>query len=410
MVYGGKIYLYLNTTIFLKIVNTFKFFDKIWYNKNKKMIDKVLKKIENSPNSPGVYLFMQNKEVIYVGKAKNLNKRLQSYLKQDNKKNIQINKKTNDLKLVLTETEAEALIEESFLIKKHQPFLNTVFKSDANYSFVEITKDIFPKIFVRKNKTNLNSTYLGPFTNSTQLKSLLSYLRDIFPYCTCVKNHKNTCLNTQLGLCYGFCCQKDAKYTQKDLKKYKQNIVNIKNILLGNKTSILNRIEKEINKSIIKQNFELANDLKKQYYGIKQIFEHKNVLKENYETKELLKLFDIHDKKNIRIEMYDISNIMGKFATGSMVVFDEKGINKSEYKKFKIKYSPLEPNDVLMHEEVLRRRFSHDWKIPDVVIMDGGIAQVNTAIKVIRPLFPNIKIAGMAKGKQELVFEDKKIK
>jgi excinuclease ABC subunit C len=63
-----------------------------------------------------------------------------------------------------------------------------------------------------------------------------------------------------------------------------------------------------------------------------------------------------------------------------------------------------------MHEEVLRRRFSHDWKIPDVVIMDGGIAQVNTAIKVIRPLFPNIKIAGMAKGKQELVFEDKKIK
>jgi excinuclease ABC subunit C len=323
------------------------------------MINKVLEKIKNSPSSPGVYLFMQNKEIIYVGKAKDLNKRLKSYIKQDNKKNIHINKKVTDLKLVLTDTEAEALIKESFLIKKHQPFLNTVFKSDANYSFVEITKDVFPRIFVRKNKTNLNSTYLGPFTNSTQLKNLLSYLRDIFPYCTCIKTHKNTCLNAQLGLCYGFCCQKNVKYTQKDLKKYKKNILNIKNILLGKKTSLLNKIEKGINKSIIKQNFELANDLKKQYYGIKQIFEHKNVLKENYETKELLKLFDIKNKKNIRIEMYDISNIMGKFATGSMVVFDEKGINKSEYKKFKIKYSPLEPNDVLMHEEVLIRRFTH---------------------------------------------------
>ncbi|MDD4122706.1 MAG: GIY-YIG nuclease family protein [Candidatus Pacebacteria bacterium] len=374
------------------------------------MINKVLQKIKDSPNSAGVYLFMQNKEIIYVGKAKDLNKRLKSYINQNNKKNIQINKKATDLKLVLTDTEAEALIKESFLIKKYQPFLNTVFKSDANYSFVEITKDTFPRIFVRKNKTNLSSTYLGPFTNSTQLKSLLSYLRDVFPYCTCKNMHKHMCLNSQLNLCYGFCCQKDAKYTASDVKKYRQNISNIKNILLGKRTSILNKIEKEINKNIIKQNFEIANDLKKQYLGIKQVFEHKNVLQDNYETKELLKLFDIDNKKDIRIEMYDISNIMGKFATGSMVVFDDKGINKSEYKKFKIKYSPLEPNDVLMHEEVLKRRFTHDWTLPDVVIIDGGIAQVNTAVRVISPLFPDIKIAGMAKGKQELVFPDKKIK
>jgi excinuclease ABC subunit C len=107
-----------------------------------------------------------------------------------------------------------------------------------------------------------------------------------------------------------------------------------------------------------------------------------------------------------RVEAYDISNIQGKFATGSMVVFANGEPDKSQYKKFKIKMKN-EPNDIAMLKEVLQRRFAHlEWKFPNIILIDGGKAQLNIAINS-KPKNSNIKIISIAKGRQELFVENK---
>ena len=128
----------------------------------------------------------------------------------------------------------------------------------------------------------------------------------------------------------------------------------------------------------------------------------------------LVTLEKILDMKNPieRIECYDISNIQGKNATGSMVVFINGVAEKSQYKKFKVQLKN-EPNDIAMLKEVLERRFNHpEWLYPQVMLIDGGKAQLNVAIKSKHSIteqkkLKNIKIISIAKGRQELFIEDK---
>ncbi len=128
---------------------------------------------------------------------------------------------------------------------------------------------------------------------------------------------------------------------------------------------------------------------------------------------ELTNLFNA--KKKIKnIEMYDVSNISGKFATASLVFFSNGYPNKNEYKKFKIKYTELSPNDILMLKEVFNRRINNiHWMQPDLIIIDGGIAQLNTAINVFSKdkYFKNVKLGSLAKGKKQfLIYKNKEIK
>jgi len=328
------------------------------------MNQQITKKINNSPHLPGVYLFSSKKEIVYVGKANDLHDRLKSYLDIKITKNLTISKYANNLKWIITFSDTEALLLESTLIKKHLPKINIVLKDNKNYFFVKITNDLFPKVFITHNEKEKQGTIIGPFTSGTHLKNLLKLLRVIFPFCTCKNNHKKPCINNQINLCPGFCCRKDIPYTKNNHDQYMFNIKNLIQILTFNNKKILKNLYAKLNLLIEKQNFEQANIIKQQILALNNIFKHQKLINTTNDTKyndslqELSKLFST--KKLIRnIEMYDVSNIVGKFATASLVFFTDGQPNKKEYKKFKIRYTELKPNDILMLKEVFNRRIAN---------------------------------------------------
>jgi len=186
-------------------------------------------------------------------------------------------------------------------------------------------------------------------------------LRPIFPYCNCKTQHKKPCLSSQLNLCLGFCCLKNAVYSKDQQKQYLNNIKSIIKILSGDNKSIIKTLKKQLTLAIINQNFEKAQVIKNQLLALENIFKHRQFIGKTESTDysalagELKTLFNTTTKIKT-IEMYDVSNISGKFAVSSLVVFSEGMPNKANYKKFKIKYTKLEPNDILMLKEVFERR------------------------------------------------------
>lgn len=294
---------------------------------------------------------------VYIGKALNLRNRLRGHPMWE---------KATMVDWQEVGSEIEALILESRLIKKYKPIYNVSLRDDKNYAYVTITDEEFPKIFVTHRGG------IGPFTSSTELRTVLKALRRLFPYCTCKEKHNRPCLNAHIGKCLGFCCLK-IKNKISNIKSYKKNIRIIKDILLGERTSIIKKFPRT-------------------FENIKVI---KEITGREVALTKLTKAFKL-TKVPQRIEGYDISNIQGTHATGSMVVFENGYPNKSEYRKFKIQ-APSSPNDILMLREMLTRRFRHtEWPTPDILLIDGGIAQINVAKTFFDP------VISIAKGKQEI--------
>jgi len=299
----------------------------------------------------------------------------------------------NRIGYIETNSEIEALLLEASLIKKYQPKFNVVWRDDKNYFFVAITKTEGPYVFITHQKT-ANTEYIGPFVDGQALKKTLKFLRRIFPYYTTKTHPKRKCTWCHLDLCPG---------PDPDLKLYKKNLKKLVLVLQGNGKKVLRSLENEMKTASRGNNFEEAAKIRDRIFAYKKIMEHSGVLNAPILTQQ--------DTQNLgllagRIECYDISNIQGKSATGSMVVFENGRPNKDQYRKFKIK-SPAQPNDILMLKEVLQRRFlNNKWPMPQVILIDGGKAQLNVAIQTKGN--KNIKIMSIAKGRQELFVEGQK--
>ena len=372
------------------------------------------------PSSPGVYFFRgPNNKALYIGKASNLKNRLASYrklihlqgltLQVDKSRIIKMLETATDLDWQETGSEVEALILESQLIKKHRPAFNIMLRDDKQYFYVGITQEEFPRIFLTHQPTkNVSSikypvlrskihntkykiqsqNFIGPFTEGASLKSTLKLLRKIFPFCTCKQKHHRYCLNYHIGNCLGFCCLKEAKFTPEQKTAYQKNIQAVKNILNGKKTSVFKDLEKEMNQTAQKHDFDKAIELRNKLAQLKRVFENAKVIKElasrSKVLEELRKVLNLPTVP-LRIEGYDISNIQGQFATGSMIVFSNGYPDKNEYRRFKIRtVSPDQGGDVAMLKEILTRRFNHsEWQFPDLILIDGGKGQLSTALSVI---------------------------
>jgi excinuclease ABC subunit C len=186
--------------------------------------------------------------------------------------------------------------------------------------------------------------------------------------------------------------------------------------LTSNSQSLIKGLKKSINIAIAASDFERANALKKQIIGVENIFRHQGstsqtkIEKYSEIRKYLEKQFD--NKRQINtIEMYDVSNISGKYAVASLVFFKEGIAEKKEYKKFKIKYTELLPNDIKMLKEVFSRRVNNlHWTMPDLILIDGGIAQLNAAIEIFSksPAFEKTLLGSLAKGKWQLLAQNTK--
>lgn len=353
------------------------------------------------PHKPGIYIYRDIEgEVIYVGKAIDLYSRVSSYFSgPQNHKTSALVEKIRSLETVIVESELEALILEANLIKKYQPLFNISLKDDKDYLYIAITKEDFPKVITaRKNDLQPIKAWFGPYPSSRTVKDTLKKLRRVFPWCSNPEGRR-ACFYYHLGLCLGACIGEISK------EEYNKIINRFKKFLDGKKQELLEEITVEMVKKSENQEFEEAQGLKKVLSGITYITQTNRVSSylenPNFLQDERIKgLLELQKYLNLanppeRIEGYDISNTSGQQATGSMVVLTNGEIDKSQYRRFKIKITG-KPNDYAMHAEMMSRRLKHkEWPYPDLIIIDGGRGQVR-AVKSEIPIF------GLAKREEWL--------
>ena len=348
-------------------------------------------KVKRFPDAPGVYLMKDaGGKVVYVGKATSLRERALSYFANHLPvKTVRQMEKVADIEFQETESALEAIFEESKLIKKFNPKYNIAQKDDKSRAYVYFTSEDFPRVCVIR-ETELASisekkpAFFGPFQSTAALNQALELIREIVPFRTCRRLPRKRCLYGFLGLCEMPC---EGKISQED---YRLRIRQARDFFEGRKARVLSSLKREMGHAAKAREFEEAARVRDRIFAL----EH---LREVFAIKENLPESDFN-----RIEGYDISNISGAYATGSMVVFVRGQSEKSEYRKFKIK-SVASSDDIAMLKEVLRRRFkktlpSGGWSLPDLILVDGGEGQVGAAVEVLGEAGLDIPVVGLAKG------------
>jgi len=374
-------------------------------------MDAELKKsIDSLPRTAGVYLFYAENKLIYIGKAINLRDRVKNHFLQPTYKDNLFIEKISKIDFINTNSEIEALVLEAQLIKKHLPKFNVIWKDDKNYFYVCITKEERPVVFITHQKSDPRAKYIGPFIEGAPLKKTLKYLRCVFPFYSSARHPKTACTWCHLGLCPG---------SDPDLVEYKKDLKKLVEILQGKRKTVLYALRREMESFSKAGKFEEAGKVRDKMLALERILEHTHVIEQNLESrswnlveKQLQEVIGVSDTPISKIECYDISNIQGKNAVGSMVVFVDGAPDKSQYKKFRIRMKN-KPNDTAMLKEVLTRRLAHpEWGYPEVMLIDGGRAQLNVAINsklqtTNHKQTKKIKVISIAKGKQELLIERK---
>lgn len=392
---------------------------------------------KNLPPKPGVYLFRDQKDrVIYVGKANNLKKRVASYFQRQNE--LVPNKKTMLAKIkkiehIRVDNETEALLLEHNLIKKYCPRYNFALKDDKSYAYIVVTEEDFPRIFIdRKRKKQAPTSpkidkIFGPYTSKEAAHTTLNTLRKIFPFRSCKNLPSKPCPHTKsfgvraclfyhINLCPAPCIRKIDK------ENYQETIQEIKFFLKGKHKEIIRQTRKKMLEASRRQDYEKAAFLRNRIAALERVqlmstrgiqkflnnpLIREATLQDSEALKELARCLKFK-KIPYRIEAYDISNIQGREATGSMIVFRNSKPAKDSYRRFKIK-TIKQAHDVAMIQEVVRRRLAHrEWPLPHLIIVDGGKAQLNAALAVLKEYNLKIPVRALAKRLEEIYFPNKR--
>lgn len=424
------------------------------------------------PEQPGCYLFydFQN-NIIYVGKAVNLKKRVLSYLptgQAGRQKGSgltpmkeQMVREIAKIKWIIVESEVEAFLLEANLIKKHQPKYNILSRDDKRFMYIKVsTEEEWPRVYSTRTIEKAGR-YFGPFTSGESVRQTLKLIRRIWPYRSCRSLPNKACLYYHMEKCQGMC---EEKITRKEYQDYIRQVIRF---LEGRKKDIVQDLKKEIRalskmlkgklsdeeKALLEKKSELLNF---RLFNIERVLEMSKVISvgEKYanDVVELAKLLNL-PKIPDRIEGYDVSNIFGLEAVGSMVVFAGGEPERNEYRKFRIKAREMDfsnliarGGDIKMLEEILERRFRRyadsdrkrtglapgdenrnpsksfelingklkyvnskylpgiltqsqkSWPRPDLVIIDGGKAQLNVASRVLKKYDLDIPVIAISKG------------
>ncbi len=360
---------------------------------------KVKKMLSKLPDSPGVYFFRgKGGNILYIGKATSLRDRVRSYFSKDifETRGPLISKMLQnfkDIQYKKTDSVLEALVLEAHLIKKYQPEANIKEKDNRSFNSVVITKEDFPRVLVvrgreiskslsedkDKNTLPFEIAYsFGPFPNGSQLKEAIKIIRKLFPFrdekCTPASEQKpgvtlRPCFNRQIGLCPGVCTGEISK------KDYQRIIKNLVLFFEGNKKKVVKNLVKEMKSLAKNREFEKASEIKRKIFILGHI-QDISLIKEDIKTGK--------DGGVFRIESYDIAHMSGKNVVGVMTVVENGEVKKSDYRKFKIKNEPG-VNDTKALAEILSRRLGHiEWPFPDLIVVDGGVAQKNVMEKILK--------------------------
>jgi excinuclease ABC subunit C len=370
-------------------------------------------KLKALPNKPGVYLFKdKNGAVIYVGKAKSLRKRVSSYFNRslDVKTGILLGRLA-DIDYILAASELDALILEDELIKKYKPRYNVALRDDKAYPFLKLTvNEKWPRLFLARRKEKDGALYFGRYEGA-MVREVVRLVKKLFPIRWCkespLRMREQPCLYYRIGSCSGPCI---GKISHDDYLALIQGIIAL---LEGKMGRALNKLKEEMEKLSADQEFERAAYLRDRIKILEKMMEGKTLtrgpaprkLTEIIELKKALKL----KIDPMRIEAFDISNIKGTNMVASMVTFYGGLPLKSDYRKFKIKSLKKKANDVAaIYEAVLRRytgMLAKKLPLPDLVMVDGGIAQVNSGARGLKDArLGGMAVIGLAKKEEKIFF------
>jgi len=493
-------------------------------------LKELLEKAKQLPAAPGVYLMKdKNGNVLYVGKAKALHKRVSSYFRKQHaaeKKTAVMVSKVCAIDTLVTATEKEALILENNLIKAYRPRYNVIFRDDKEYPYLRLSvTEPFPNLTIARKPKKDGNLYFGPFASAQAVRETLKVIKKLFPLRKCsAKKMRNRrpCVYYQLGQCLAPCAKPVSR------ENYRQVVKDVQLFLQGRKTEILPQLKKRMDAASENLDFELAARLRDQIAGIEKTLEKQVVVQSDLADRDVFSSFAeagrvgltllfvragrmsgsrhfrlknsllseaeilfsfvsqyyqaeafvpdeillpvdvagkallrdfLRDKKGAavritvpkqgakkklldmaynnarimfeknrttaenteshlqeiaqklhlsrfpaRIECFDISNIMGTDAVGSMAVFENGEPLKREYRRFRIR-SVHGPDDYAMMNEVLRRHLNRVRKgapVPDLILVDGGKGQLGILRKVLaEQSFAEIPAAALAKGRPD---------
>ena len=384
------------------------------------------------PESAGIYVFFKEGLPIYIGKAINLKRRVSSYFDLDlETKTTRMTSAAQELSFIQVGSELEALLLEAKLIRMYMPKYNIAAKDDKHPLYIQITSEKYPRVITaRKIAGNQkNIAFYGPFPSSNNVRSVLKMIRRIFPYAD-HKLGKRGCLYSHIGLCNPCPSEieeiKNYELRIKKRKEYLKNIKRVKDVLSSKFDGVRKDLLKEMENASRSENYELAGQIRDQIERIEYItrprmptefyMQNPNLYEDvrNREMKDLKEIL-VNCKLEIvnleRIECFDVAHLTGSGATASMATFIKGDPDKTFYRHFRIRQKKGN-SDTDSLKEVIKRRLQHlkDWGRPDLIIVDGGSAQVNAFTKILYSNEVNIPVAGIAKNPDRLVVGDQKIK
>jgi len=388
------------------------------------------KTLKALPHEPGVYIYKNTDGlVIYVGKAIDLSRRVKQYFQRDDavgEKTLRLVSEIVSIDIIPTTSEYDALLLEAKLIRQYMPKYNVVSRDDKSPLYVVITlAEQLPRIMlIRKGEvmlyeSNKKNAIYGPFQSGYALRSLLRQLRSIVPYCTQKERRGKACFYTHLGLCDpcpGEIVALSGTEKEKAVARYRQHMLRLKALFEGKTRWLVRVYEKEMRThadslqfekaAVIQSRLRVLNSLSAYRYDPQVFVDQGAVDIYEEELDDFLSHFRVYYPlltHLTRIECFDISNLYGENAVGSMTVLVGGKPEKKEYRKFRIK-TVRGISDVAMMREVLTRRLKHtEWAYPDVLLVDGGKPQVEAARGVLEEFNMTIPLAGLAKREEELI-------
>ncbi|MDR1172082.1 MAG: excinuclease ABC subunit UvrC, partial [Bacteroidales bacterium] len=240
--------------------------------------------VAHLPSSPGVYQFLNDEgEIIYVGKAKNLKRRVSSYFTKthDNRKITLMVSKIADLHAIIVDVENDALLLENNLIKKYQPRYNILLKDDKSFPWMVIRNERFPRVYLMRNPVRDGSQYYGPYTSIVKVRTLFSLLKQFYPLRTCMLHLSGeniearkfkVCLEYHIGNCKGPC---EGLQTEEE---YNESITQIRDILKGNIAIVIQRLKILMNGYVKAYRFEDAETMKNKITMLEDIHSKSSVV------------------------------------------------------------------------------------------------------------------------------------
>jgi len=373
-------------------------------------------KLKQLPKEPGVYFHKDAQgEIIYVGKAARLNTRVRQYFQQSRMRDAKTDALVSeiaDIDWMVVGSELEALFLEAEMVRRYMPKYNIMLRDDKSMVYIRIDYDSdYPTVGTTRRPLDDGARYYGPYLSALSVRTALRLLRRAFPYATKrVSGQKRASLHYHIGLDPGL---EDGKTTLKD---YRANLRRLIKVIEGKRSDVEKDLEKSMRVFAKASQFEQAARARNQLHALKRlsqqvVFSDKEFqdISKDHALRELTDLLGL-PKVPARIEGFDISHMSGSDVVASMVVFTNGVSNKSEYRKFKT--TKNHNNDFANMYETIFRRLSDknlsQWGKPDVLLIDGGKGQLDSAIKARDARGFSIPCIGLAKREEQIVIRRSK--